>query len=266
MPWPLAEILLALPVYALVLFRISGLMMVAPVFASRAIPLRLRAAFTLVLAAMVFPIVRGQAPADVSLATALVGGVGELMIGLSMGLAFSIFMVGAEVAGLLVGRQGGIALGQVFDPTLNQDRSITGQIYAIVLVLVFLLAGGHRAMLAALLDTYRVIPLLSFEFGETIIVLLVEMLAATFMLGIRLAGPVLIALFMTSTAMAFLSRTMPQFNILTVGFTIRVFMAMAVAGLVLGACQDVLLDAIWDAVTLVRSAFGLDPNRTHLVM
>ena len=265
MPSPIVDILLALPVYALVLFRVAGLVMTAPVYGSGVIPVRIRAAITLMIGAMIFPIIRGQAPAELSLSAALVGGVGEMMIGACIGLALSTFLFAGEVAGLMVGRQAGLALGEVYDPTHNETKTMAGQVYTITLVTTFLLAGGHRATMAALLDTYAVIPLLSFQFNETIILLLVEMLSAAFMLGVRLAGPVLIAMFMTATAMSFLSRTMPQFNILTVGFTVRIFVALAVAGLVLTLCRDLLLGAIWDALELIRSVLGLDPSPGYMV-
>jgi flagellar biosynthetic protein FliR len=264
-PWALIDIPLALPVYALVLFRITGLVMTAPVFASKVIPARVRGALALVTAAMIFPLVKGQAPSELTMSAALVGGAGELMIGAIIGLSLTILLLGAEVGGLMVGRQAGIALANVIDPSGNQQASIIGQIYTITLTLLFLLAGGHRATMAALLDTFEVIPLLSFRFDEMFVLLLVEMLAAAFVLGIRLAGPVLIALFLMGTALGVLSRTMPQLNILTVGFTLRLLLALAVAGVALGACEDLLLDAVWDGVETVRAAFGLDPTRIRLV-
>jgi len=85
------------------------------------------------------------------------------------------------------------------------------------------------------------------------------MLAAAFILGVRLAGPVLIALFVTGTGLGFLSRTMPQLNILTVGFALRLMVALAVAGMALCTCEDLLVDTIWEGVDLVRASFGLAP-------
>lgn len=264
-PWPVLDILLALPVYALILFRISGLMLTAPIYGSRVMPVHIRVAIALVVAAVVFPIVVPQAPSNLSLTAAIVGGIGEMMIGATIGLGLTLLLLGAEVAGLIVGRQAGVALANVYDPIQNQDVSVVGQVYSITLIVLFLLVGGHRATMAALLDTFKVIPLLSFGANETVLVLLVEMLAAAFMLGIRLAGPVLIALFMLGISLAFLSRTMPQLNILTVGFSLRLLVGLAIAGVALAACEGVMLDAIWDGVAMVRAAFGLDPTRTRLV-
>ncbi len=264
MPWLLADILLALPAFALVLFRMSGLVLTAPIFGSRIIPVRIRGAMVVVVAAMMFPVLRVDVPAGLSLSMALVGGVSELMIGAIIGLALSMFIMGAEVAGTIIGQQAGLALSRVVDPTQGRQTSVMGQVYTITLMLLFLCVGGHRATLAALLDTYKVIPLLSFQFDESAVLLLIEMLTAAFMLGIRVAAPVLIALFLTGTSLGFLSRTMPQLNILTVGFTLRTLTVLAVAGIALSASQDILVEAIFDAVAVIRLGFGLDPDHTGL--
>jgi len=265
LPWSLFDIFSTLPAFALVLFRMTGLVMTAPIFASRVIPGRIRAAMVMAMAAMTFPLVRAQTPSDVTWGGVIAGGAGEMMIGLAIGISLAMFVSGVEVAGLMVGRQAGLAIGQVFDPSSNTQVSIIGQVYSISLMTLFLLAGGHRATMAALLDTYDVIPLLSFQVNDSIPLLLIAMVTAAFVLGIRLAGPVLIALFLTGTAMGFLSRTMPQLNILSIGFTVRVMVALGVAGFALAGYQDVLVDAVWTAFETIRSGMGLDPYPRGLV-
>lgn len=257
MPWLLFDPLLALPTYALVLFRISGLVLTAPVLGSPMMPVRVRAALVITLAAMICPLVGGQLPATVSLAALVVGAAGELAIGAAIGLALAIVISGAEVCGRLVAQQAGIALGQSVDPTFNEESTVLEQLYAIVMTLVFLTAGGHRAMVRALLDTFTVVPLLAFRPGETVVLLLVEVLGAAFVLGVRLAAPVLIALMLAELAMGFLTRTMPQLNILSVGFTVRVLVTLGAAALALVAGEDLMVSALFDAVAMMRAAFGL---------
>ena len=265
MPLAPFEILLSLPAFALVLTRVSGLMIAAPLFGSSMIPARIRVAMAVALSAMTFPLVASSIPQNLGWTTALTGILGELLIGTTIGLSLSLLLMGAEVGGMMVGRQAGIALANVYNPASDSQVSIVGQVYTIAFTIVFLLLGGHRAAVAALLDTFEVIPVLSFQMNDSIVLLLVEMLAATFILGIRLAGPVLIALFLVGTALAFLSRTMPQLNILTVGFAIRAISALAVAALAMGAAEDLLLDAVWDGVERIRLTFGLDPALNRLV-
>jgi flagellar biosynthetic protein FliR len=256
----IADIFARLPVFALVLFRLIGLMLTAPLYAGRAVPLRIRGAMVMVLAALMFPLLAPAAPTTVTFGGVLIGGAAELMIGAAIGLSVTVLLMGAGVAGEMVSQQAGFSLGEVIDPMFDLQSSIIGQLYAIVLTWLFLLAGGHRAMMAALLDTFEVIPILSFQPGDSLVLLLIEMLSAAFILGVRLAGPVLIALFLSGTALGFLSRTMPQLNILSVGFTLRALLTLGVAALTLAACQDMMLDALADGLDVVRASFGLPPS------
>ena len=259
MPWSLVDIRFALPVYALILFRLSGLVLTAPVIGSSIIPFRIRAAFVLVLSAMLFPLVSPQAPGTLPLALAAIGGVKEMTIGAVIGLSLTLMLMGAEVAGITVGQQAGLALSRVFDPTQNRQTNVIAQIYTIVLTLVFLSIGGHRAMLAAALDSFQAIPLMSFEVDESLVAAPVHIITAALIVGIRLAGPVLIALLLMGTAMGFLSRTMPQFNILSVGFTLRAMVGLGAAGLAITAGQDVLVEAVWEVLAVARNGLGLGP-------
>jgi flagellar biosynthetic protein FliR len=256
MPLPLLDVLLTLPAYVLVLFRLSGLMITAPLFNSSIVPIRLRAAFAIVLAAMILPVVGDQAPAELTLAHAIAGGVAEMMVGATIGLSLSILISVGQVAGTLIGQQGGFALSEVINPFQDEGSSVIDQIYMIAVTLVFLYVGGHRASVAAVLDTYAAVPMLSHRPDESAVLLLVEAISAAFVVGIRVAGPVVLALFLTEAGLGLMSRTVPQLNILTVGFTVRTFMVLAAAAFSLPACQDVLLDAVWDGLEAVRLSFG----------
>ena len=257
----IAQFYLTLPALALVFFRLAGLMITAPLFSATVVPRRLRAAMVMVLSVMIFPLVVARPNAmNASLSTVLIGGATELMIGAAVGLTLTLVLMGAQVAGELVSQQAGMSLGAVINPLFGAQVTVLTQVYAMVVTFFFLLAGGHRAMMAALLDTFTVIPVLSYGPGDSIVVLLIETLTSAFSLGVRLAGPMVIALFLTETALALLSRTMPQLNILSVGFTVRSLIALAVAAIALSAGEATLLNAIGEGLDLVRSAFGLGPD------
>ena len=124
--------------------------------------------------------------------------------------------------------------------------------------MIFLAVGGHRAMVSALLDTFQTIPPGSFRYSASMLELIERLLTDAFILAIRLASPALTALLLASLTMGVISRTIPQINVLTIGFAIRVFVALGVAGLSLPLVYDLLYDAILNTNDLVRMAFGLD--------
>jgi len=252
MPIPFLDILLSLPVFAIVLMRISGLVLTAPLFGTPIAPVRIRAAFAMTLALVMFPVVTARMPAHLDMPAAIQAAFSELIIGMTIGLSLSMLLAGAQVAGTVAGQQAGMALSEVFNPFQNEDTSILAQVYVAILMLVFLAVGGHRATLTALLDTYRTMPVLSYAPDESIILVLVNALSTAFILGLRMAGPIVIALFLTEAAFGFLSRTVPQLNILSVGFGLRNLVALAVAAISLTALEPLLVNAITDGLDAVR--------------
>ena len=99
---------------------------------------------------------------------------------------------------------------------------------------------------------------MKYEAGEPILLLLVETTLSAFVIGVRVAAPVVIALFLTEAALGVVSRTVPQLNVLSVGFTVRAFVGLGVAALTLYASQPVVLRGIWDGLDAIRATFGLE--------
>jgi len=256
----LTQLPVLLPVYALVLFRVAGLMVAAPLLGSSVVPVRIRVALVAVISVALLPVMLPKAPLHLSLVDALLGVAGEAMIGLVMGLALSLLLVGTGLGGMVSGQQAGLAMGRVFNPMTNTSSTVFATAYALVFQTVFIIAGGHRALISALLDTFEVIPLASFRAGPPIVDLLEALLTGAFVLGLKLAAPVLIALFLATVTLGFLSKTMPQLNILSVGFGIRVMVALGVASLTLPAAHEVFMEALTDSIVSLRDAFGLGPS------
>lgn len=260
MPWSILSLPLILPAYLLVLFRVAGLLIATPMFSSNVIPKRVRVMFAAAAALVVFPLLLPTVPAGLTLQAALVGVVGEIMIGLLMGLAVHTLFLSAQLAGMVVGQQAGLSLGQTFNPLMNARTTTLGQLYFIVLFMVFLIAGGHRALVCGLLDSFRVIPLLSFGVRDSHVMMIVDLLHSTFVMALKLAGPCLIALFMATISLGFLSKTMPQLNILSVGFVVRILAVLVIGGLSLSLSQGVLTDACYDVILKIRTVFHLGPG------
>ena len=247
-----------LPPFLLILFRIGGLTFAAPIFSSSGVPARVKMAFSFVLALMIAPAVFPTIPTQLELGEVVSAVFGELLIGLILGTAVGLIFLGARLTGMIIGQQAGIGLGQVFNPMLNSQSTIVGQLYFFAFMLVFFAIGGHLEMMRALLDTFETIPPGSYQYSRSVLTLMETLLSSAFALAIRLAGPALIALFMASISMGFLSRTIPQLNILSIGFAVRVFIGLSVAGLSLPLAYELIHGHIIESMIVIRAVFGLD--------
>lgn len=257
MPWQMINLQFLLPPFLFVLFRVSGLALSAPLIGSRAAPPQLKAAFSFVLSLMLFPMVLPQTPQSLTLPFMVVNVLGELLVGLLIGMSVDLVFLGARLTGTIIGQQAGIALGRVINPMLEGNSTIVGQLYYLVTLMIFLSVGGHRALIRALLDSFQAIPPGSFQMDRSMLELLEQMLTGAFVVGLRLAAPALTALFIASLTMGFIARTIPQLNILTIGFPVRIFVALIMSAVSLTLVFDLLYDAMIRTFELVRGTFGL---------
>lgn len=243
MPVNLEPWLPHLPAWAMVLFRLTGIFAFAPVFGSRNVPVRIRVLWALGLSLCVYPILQpmlmqpGSASGrlldamthgGLSLPSLAVAIALELGIGLILGMGASMPMMGMQLAGHMVDQQIGLGLAAVFNPELDDQSSVLGEFYFIMAMTVFLSLGGDRLLLSTLLDSFHRIPLAGFAVNGQVVALLVGLMGSMFDLAMRVAAPLLCLVFLETVAMGFIARTVPQMNLLSVGFPIRILMGIAV--------------------------------------
>lgn len=257
MPIELLTEYLRLPVFLLVAARLGGLLMFQPVLGAMAVPTNVRALLVLGLAALLTPLVGLPAAAPDTSVGIVIAMATELLLGAVIGLVGVACFLGLQWGGLLVAQESGLAFGQIVDPTSEEEETVVGVFYIQMAVVVYLLLGGHRALVTACLDTFRTIPLLGDTGAATHgAELLLKALSVGGEVALRVAAPALLALFLVNVALGFVSRTMPQLNVLAVGFSIKGMLAFLLMAVSLPAALDAFTAAVGNAYqwlqTLIR--------------
>lgn len=238
--------------FTLVLTRISGLVMTAPIYGSRTIPLRIRAFLAVGLALIITP---SQNIAALEPPEHLIG-VGvmmarELVLGLALGLAVMILFTGLQLTGQLVGQISGMSLADVFDPTFQTSVPIFTQLLDVIAMSIFLAVGGHRQVMRALLDTFHWREPGGTDLPTGIVEILTTVTTESFLIGIRAAAPVMVSLMLAVLILGLVSRTLPQLNILAIGFNINALIMLTTLSFSLGSIAWIVQErseAILDAV------------------
>ncbi|MAT16746.1 MAG: hypothetical protein CMJ46_15925 [Planctomyces sp.] len=151
-------------------------------------------------------------------------GVGEFSLGLSLGLGIVIILSGMQMVGEMVDQQIGIALGEVFNPGLNTSTSINGQFFFMLGVTIFVLLtplNGHVKMLGTLIETFQTMPPGEALLGKSTIFLLSDLVHQSLALAVQVALPLLAATSLLSLTMGYLGHSVPQVNVLMIGFAVR---------------------------------------------
>jgi flagellar biosynthetic protein FliR len=244
---PPTAILEHVPPALLVIFRIGGLMIYGPVFGSPAIPGRIKVFLSFLTGLAVYPLLAGDAlHGELQLN---LWGLGplialELLIGVLVGYVASIPMVAVQTGGLMMGQQMGLGFAQFYNPGIDDEADVVGQLLFFMALAGFLLAGGHEAMMLAVLRSFEYIPIGTFHAGTDVIALLAGLLLSAFELALRVAAPVLALVFLQSTAMGFMAKTVPQLNILSLGFPIRILVGLGVVMAGAVVINDVAMDGV----------------------
>jgi flagellar biosynthesis protein FliR len=221
-------------VFLFTLTRISGLVLAAPVFGARRVPIQVRVLLAVAAALLVAPVHSGaNLPASLGpdLVLALLR---EALLGVALGLALLILAAALQAAGQLVGHMSGLSLAEAIDPDSGESVPVVGRVYDLTAIAVFMLLGGHRQVLGALLDSFRWLPPGRVQFGDGWTAMLSTVAAESFSLSVRLAAPVLCALLLSTLLLGLISRVLPMLNSFSIGFSLNGLMVLALLSLSVG--------------------------------
>ncbi|MBN2445935.1 MAG: flagellar biosynthetic protein FliR [Phycisphaerae bacterium] len=253
MPWELMRYYTNLPLVALVFARLGGMIMFQPVLGAISVPVTVRALLILALTLIVLPFTGMPAEMPTSLAGLALGMGQELLLGGIIGVIGAVCFLGLQMGGLLIAQESGMAFGQIADPNNGDQMSVLSSLYLQLGVVFFLIVGGHRALVDASLRTYQTIPLLGgHDFTAEGTELVVAALGLGFEVALRIAAPAVVTLFLINLAMGFVARTVPQINIITLGFSIKALIGFVLIAISLPATAGVFLDALETIVDDIR--------------
>lgn len=243
-------------IFVLVLTRMSGLVMLVPVFGARGAPVQVRGFLAIGLSLIIAPVYAATPLADPgNVLNMAVMVAREATIGFSLGLAILILFSGIQLSGQVMSQLSGMSLAEVFDPAFESSVSVFTQILDWVALSIFVCIGGHRHVLAALLDTFEWMPPGHGSFNSDIVEALCEITIQSFSTGIRASAPVLLALMLAVLLTGLVSRTLPQLNVMAIGFNINAFVMLGTLGVTLGAAAWVFQDQVDATLDVIQRTF-----------
>jgi len=241
--------------FTLVLTRVSGLTMTAPIFGAREVPMRIRAFMALALALLITPSqwnVEVQDPGNILNYLVLIGG--ELVVGVCLGFGIMIIFHGMELAGEMIGYVGGLLLAEAYDPSWDANVPIISRLFFLVSLSIFVCIGGHRLVMAGLLDTFQAIPPGNGVFSRSISEAFFTLLTQSYSLGIRAAAPATLALLLATLILGLISRTVPQLNVLVLGLGLNSLLIFGALALTLGTAAWTFQEQIEPALEVLLDA------------
>jgi flagellar biosynthetic protein FliR len=166
------------------------------------------------------------APVEASAVELVLMVLRECLIGIFLGTLLSLSLLAVRVAGELVGQEMGFLIARQIDPTTGVSSSLIMNIYENLFLLVLLALDGHHWILRSLERSFAFAPLGRLELGRGMAETVLGMFAEMFKAGLVFAAPVMIFLLLVSIVIGVLARSVPSLNVMEVGFTLRLLVAL----------------------------------------
>lgn len=248
--------------FTVILARVVGLFAVAPMFGGAGVPVLVRiglAGFVAALLTGPVATLTGAPPPFPWLAGPwgyLALGA-ELLIGGALGFVALLFFTAVQTAGQLMDIPLGFGMVNVLDPQTGGYVPVLGQFQSVLAVLIFFTVNGHHGVLRALAASYEVLPPGGTLTGDWWMAALTGVVSQVFLLGVRLALPLVVAAFLTDVALAIVARAVPQINVFLTGFPLKVMVGMLILAVVLPTYVALLAFTFGDAGAMMRVLWTL---------
>ena len=240
----------------LVFARHGGLMFTLPVISMAGVPKHVAVLLSMILSLLVVPHVQVAEP-DLTLGLMALSMAGEILVGVLMGAVVAAIFGAAAMAADIMAMQMGFAMAMLFNPLAKSQQGAIAGLAAWCAGLVFLGSGLHMVCIGVLVDSFAVVPpgnVSDLLAGSHI---LMDAVAESISLALKLAGPVLVLVWLVNVFVAVLVKLAPKMNIY---FSVGMIL-VNVAGLVLfGAGLPFFLSvhekAILDATSKMALVIG----------
>ena len=219
----------ALTAFLLAMVRAIAWILVAPPFSMRAIPIQVKIGLAAALALAVGPGIQGQ---SVPLETApLIGALlTQIAIGLMLGFLTMLMISAVQAAGEMIDMFGGFSISSAFDPMSQSSAGVFGRFYNLLAMTLLFAINGHLLLVRGFFTSFEAVPLSGIPMMNLSGVF-ISTLGKFALAALEIAAPLLAVLVLAEIALGLLSRAAPQMNVFALGFSLKILLALGLAGL-----------------------------------
>lgn len=212
---------------ALIFLRITAFFAVVKIFYPSGTPAILKAALGIIIS---YGVITGM---DYSSVTQITNNytlisfmVNEIIYGLILGFVTNLIFEVAKVAGSYMDMQMGFSMMSIMDPTSKTNVTMMANITYYVAMVMFFIVDGHHLLIRCLVSSFDIVPIGSgINFNTTFPVFL-DTFSNYFMIGVKIAIPLVLIIIIVDLCMALVSRTVPQINVMILGMPVKMIVGL----------------------------------------
>ena len=216
---------IAIPVFVtffLISIRLGIVILLIPAFGGTFFPAQIRIMFTMLVALIIFPMIEMVSFESISMLEIVFMGLGEVLVGLYLGIAVRAFFAIIEVAGQVISRNIGLMMAEQFDPSSGGNSNIIGVLLFYFATILFFLIEGHHQVIISLVKSYEIIGLEKESFIVGNLHSVANILVQVFALAVAISAPFIAVNFIITLGFGVLGKVAPKINVMLMSFSFRI--------------------------------------------
>ncbi|WP_027633937.1 fused FliR family export protein/FlhB family type III secretion system protein [Clostridium hydrogeniformans] len=241
--------------------RLLTFLITMPAFFPSGTPNIFKVALSLIISYMILPGIEYSLVSDLAVNWYGVMSIAlnETMTGLFLGFVTSLAFNAISMAGALIDFQIGLSMLSAFDPNSKKSSTLVERLMFFSSIVIFFIVDGHHILLKALMESFQVVGLgKSIVFSDTIMTV-AESFIKYFVIGLKIAIPIVLIIIITELTMGLVSRTVPQLNIMILGLPVKILVGLTAFTFALPMIIRAMEHAIEGIPNIVKELYKFIP-------
>ena len=191
----------------------------------------------------------------ITLPSLVVAILSEFLLGLVVGIVLQLAYHVITFAGGIISFMMGFSMASAIDPQSGVSMPIISQFLSLLALMVLLSLNLHHWVLLFVDASLQKVPLGGFVMSEDIFNYIIHATANMFLVGLMISFPIIALSWLADVIFGMLMKTMPQFNLLVIGFPIKIMVSFAVLIATLTAIMFILKGTTKEAFNVLEMFF-----------
>ncbi len=240
--------------FLLLFFRFAALFIAVPIFNHQNIPMNIKATMAFFFTVVFY----SSMPAltiTIDVPTIIIAVLGELLLGLSVGIILQLAYNIISFAGGQISFMMGFSMASAIDPQSGVSMPIISQFLSLMGLMILLALNLHHWMLLFIDSSLKTVPLGGFVMSKDLFNYIMHAASNMFFVGFIIAFPIIALSWLADVIFGMLMKTMPQFNLLVIGFPIKIMVAFVVLIATFTATMLILKGEVQEAFNFLEMLF-----------
>ncbi|VYU68572.1 fused FliR family export protein/FlhB family type III secretion system protein [Clostridium paraputrificum] len=152
--------------------------------------------------------------------------VSEIMSGVILGFIANMIFEFIRMAGGYMDIQIGLSMMNILDPSSETTSTPFSNLSYFISMVIFFIIDGHHLLIKCLIQSFKVVNIgQNIVFQDTFSVVL-DAFREYFVIGVKIAIPLVLIIIITDLCMALVSRTVPAINVMILGMPVKMVVGL----------------------------------------